>query len=133
MVIPEPLRREMIEHARAGAPEEVCGILATTDGEAKKLFRVTNAEHSPRFYVMDSQEQLQALMEIDHLSLEAGAVYHSHPASEPRPSPTDIELAKWPGTVFVIVSLANPQEPEIRGWRIEDGVVSEEPLETTAG
>lgn len=119
-------------HAREGTPQEVCGILARdADGRVCKAYRITNTEHSPRFYVMDSQEQLRALLDIDDYDLEVAAVYHSHPATEPRPSRTDIELAKWPGVQFLIVSLADPDKPETRLWSIEDGVVTEAELQVT--
>jgi len=125
VVIPSAILDEMVAHAREGSPEEVCGILAGTDGNVTRLYRITNAEHSPRLYLMDSQEQLQAMLDIDDRDLDLTAVYHSHPASPPRPSKTDIELAQWPGTAYVIVSLTNPEAPEIRGWQIESGGVSE--------
>jgi proteasome lid subunit RPN8/RPN11 len=43
------------------------------------------------------------------------AVYHSHPASAPIPSPTDLEWNFYPGTVSLIISLKQ-SEPEVRGW-----------------
>jgi proteasome lid subunit RPN8/RPN11 len=118
----------MVRHAREGAPEEVCGLLATDNGRVVKQYRITNAEHSPRFYVMDSAEQLKAVLEIDDRGWDVGAIYHSHPASEPRPSDTDIRLAKWPGTLFIIVSLVDSESPEIRAWTIEDDAVTEASL-----
>jgi proteasome lid subunit RPN8/RPN11 len=78
---------------------------------------------------MDSEEQLKAVLEIDDEGWDIGAVYHSHPASEPRPSQTDIRLAQWPGTLFIIVSLANPEAPEIKAWSIEGGEVTESELQ----
>lgn len=130
MVIPKSLVDEIIAHARHGAPEEVCGILAgpAGDGAVSELHRITNSEHSRRLYVMDSQEQLRAIMDIDDRGLDVRAVYHSHPASEPRPSETDIKLAQWPGIEFLIVSLMNPDLPSLRSWTIENGEVSEVPV-----
>jgi [CysO sulfur-carrier protein]-S-L-cysteine hydrolase len=129
VVIPRRYVDEIVVHAREGAPEEVCGILARdAGGGICGLYRVTNVEHSPRFYVMDSQEQLKALLDIDNRELEVAAIYHSHPATEPRPSKTDIELAKWPGVEYVIVSLADPDKPELRVWTIEDGDVADSEL-----
>jgi len=125
VVIPRGFVDDMVSHARDGSPEEVCGILAGRDGQVSMLYRITNSEHSERFYVMDSQEHLRAQLDIDDRNLEVVGVYHSHPASEPRPSKTDIELARWPAPQYVIVSLRDPSEPEIRCWRIEDGNASE--------
>lgn len=108
-------------------------MLATRDGGVRELYRVTNAEHSPVFYVMDPQEQLRATLAIEDADMEVGAVYHSHTMTAPRPSETDVKLAQWPGAVFIIVSLANDLDPELRGWMIEDGQVTEEPLEVVDG
>jgi proteasome lid subunit RPN8/RPN11 len=105
-------------------------MLAGRPGQpVSRLYRITNVEHSPRFYVMDSQEQLKALLDIDARDLEMAAMYHSHPATEPRPSKTDIELAKWPGAGYLIVSLADPKNPELRLWTIEGGAVAESGLQ----
>lgn len=129
MVIPQRFIDEITSHAQAGSPEEVCGILARDSGGAIcRLYRITNGEHSPRFYVMDPREQLDAVLDIDDRGLEVAGVYHSHPATEPRPSATDIKLAQWPGIEYVIVSLRDPEYPEMRVWRIEDGAVSESDL-----
>ena len=57
------------------------------------------------------------------------AIYHSHTKSAPEPSQTDINLATYPDAVYLIVSLADPENPEIRGWWLRDGKVDEERLE----
>lgn len=128
MVIARRYVDEMVAHAREGAPEEVCGLLAGDGIHVLQVYRITNSEHSPRFFLMDSQEQLRAVLDIDDKGLDLMAVYHSHPATEPRPSQTDVELASWPGAQYVIVSLAPPDHPEIRSWRIEDEEVTESEL-----
>ena len=49
------------------------------------------------------------------------AVFHSHPASPPRPSRTDVEaIGLWEGRPYVILSL---RTGELAGWRIADGRV----------
>ncbi len=53
------------------------------------------------------------------------AIYHSHPASQPYPSPTDRAEAQWPFSYYVLVSLRSA-EPELRAFRIQgDGAVRE--------
>ena len=72
-------------------------------------------------------------MAIEDAGNEIGAIYHSHPRSEPVPSQTDINLAKWwPDPLYVIVGLEQP-EPDVRAWRIVDGTVSEAALEVDDG
>lgn len=130
MVIPQNFLDQMIEHAREGVPQEICGMIARdSNGSLRRLYRITNSEYSARFYRMDPQEQFDAMRDIDDRNWDVGVIYHSHPATEPRPSKTDIELAQWPGTFFVIVSLREPERPEVRAWSIEKGLVTEEQIE----
>ena len=49
---------------------------------------------------------------------------HQLPLPPPRPrdpSPTDIAHAFHPDSVYLIVSLATPDRPVVRGFRITDG------------
>jgi proteasome lid subunit RPN8/RPN11 len=56
-------------------------------------------------------------------------IYHSHTATEARPSRTDIGLAGEPGAHYVLVSTREPDQTEFRSFRIVDGEVTEEPVE----
>jgi proteasome lid subunit RPN8/RPN11 len=125
MRIPRELYEQIIEHARADAPNECVGLIATRDGDAVKLYRATNAAASPLRFEIDGSEQIRYHNDIEASGLELGAIYHSHTRTEPEPSQTDISFAAgWPGVLWVIVGLASP-EPEVRTWRIDDGQVTE--------
>ena len=128
MVIGRPLLEEMISHARAEAPNECCGMVAARGGEAVAVHRAVNAAASPLRYEIDGAEQYRIQMEIEDAGMELGAIYHSHTRSAPYPSQTDINLAFYPDSVYVIVGLAG-DEPEVRGFRIVDGDVREAELE----
>jgi proteasome lid subunit RPN8/RPN11 len=119
---------EMVEHARAEAPNECCGMVGSNDGHAVKVFRAENAAASPLRYEIDGAEQYRIQMEIDDAGLDLGAIYHSHTRSRPYPSQTDINLAFYPETLYVIVGLAG-DEPEVRAFQIRDGQVAEAELE----
>src|SRR5207244_3305822 len=80
---------EIVRHAREEMPNECCGIVATSDGAAVKVFRATNAEASPLRYSLDPNEQLRITNEIDASDWELGAIYHSHTRSKAYPSQTD--------------------------------------------
>ena len=56
-------------------------------------------------------------------------IYHSHTATEARPSRTDISLASEPDAHYVLVSTRDPETVEFRSFRIVDGEVTEEPVE----
>jgi proteasome lid subunit RPN8/RPN11 len=55
-------------------------------------------------------------------------IYHSHTATEAYPSRTDISYASEPDAHYVLVSTRDPDEYEVRSYRILDGVVTEEPV-----
>jgi len=118
---------QMVAHAREEAPNECCGMVASRNGEAVRVYRATNAAASPLRYEIDGGEQYRIQMAIDDDELDLGAIYHSHTRSDPYPSQTDINLAFYPDAVYVIVGLADA-EPEVRAFRIRDGRVSEAEL-----
>jgi len=128
MKLSRPLYDEMVEHARAEAPNECCGMVATSDGQAVKVYRAVNAAASPLRYEIDGAEQYRIQMDIDDAGHDLGAIYHSHTRSKPYPSQTDINLAFYPEALYVIVGLAG-EEPEVRAFQIRDGRVTEAELE----
>jgi proteasome lid subunit RPN8/RPN11 len=128
MVIASALLDEMIAHAREEAPNECCGMVASRGGEAVGVHRTVNAAASPLRYEIDGAEQYRIQMEIEDAGLDLGAIYHSHTRSAPYPSQTDINLAFYPDSLYLIVGLAEA-EPDVRAYRIVDGVVQEAELE----
>jgi proteasome lid subunit RPN8/RPN11 len=128
MKLSRALYDEMVEHARAEAPNECCGMVASSNGEAVKVYRAVNAAASPLRYEIDGAEQYRIQMDIDDAGNDLGAIYHSHTRSKPYPSQTDINLAFYPEALYVIVGLAG-DEPEVRAFQIRDGRVTEAELE----
>lgn len=130
LVLSRELAEEMIEHCRRGRPNEACGILATSNGEATKVFRMSNASASPMRYSLNPKEQFAVYKELDERGWELGGVFHSHTRTAPYPSPTDVREARE-DVPYVIVSLAQ-DPPEIKAYRIrkenwtdEDGLIEE--------
>ena len=125
---------EMIGHALQEDPNECCGLLAGQDGKVAKIFPATNAARSPFRYVIDSKELLRLfnLIEWGDHPWQVIGNYHSHTHSEAYPSPTDVREAHLgPEATYLLISLRNPQKPEIRAFHIDEssGTISEEPLE----
>jgi proteasome lid subunit RPN8/RPN11 len=127
MRIPQAMFDEMVSHARAEAPDECCGIIGTRDSEAVVLYRATNVHHSPLKYEIGSDELYRISKALDDDDLEVGVIYHSHTRSDPYPSQTDVNLAKYPDAVHVIVGVANG-EPDVRAYRIRDGEIADAEL-----
>ncbi|UCH86243.1 MAG: M67 family metallopeptidase [Dehalococcoidia bacterium] len=121
---------DMIAHARREAPIECCGVLGGKDGRVLKLYQATNAEQSRYCYNIEPQELFRINQECEENGWQFLAIYHSHPDSAAYPSPTDVRLAAlWPESLYFIVSLLSPENPEVRAFRIRDGVVTEEKIE----
>ena len=126
---------EMIEHSRLENPNECCGILAGTEGKVTKLYRIQNSTPSPYRYVMDPNEQLEAMKDADERSLDLMAFYHSHTHSPAYPSDTDIRMATesgWVDFCYVLVSLEDSSKPDVRFFDVSaDGNVNEEEAKIT--
>lgn len=130
MRIPHRIYDEMIEQAREEIPNECCGLIGGVDGEAKTLYKAKNSEASPLRYNLDPQDQFRIMSEMEERGEELAAIYHSHTASPAFPSQTDINLATYPDAIYLILSLAEGEEP-LKGFWIRDGEVSEAELEVT--
>ena len=120
----------MIEHSKSEDPNECCGILAGTNGNISKLYKIRNASPSPYRYVMDPQEMLTSIQDADENGIDLVAFYHSHTHSPAYPSETDTRMAVesgWVDFCYVLVSLEDDDKPVVRFYVIDsDGEVLEE-------
>jgi proteasome lid subunit RPN8/RPN11 len=139
MRIAQALIDEIVAHALEDAPNECCGMIAARDGHAVKVHRARNAAASPLRYEIDGMEQYRLQTEIEDAGLDLGAIYHSHTRSDPVPSQTDVNLARFgdtdlpafPGTLYVIVGVKDADTDDVRAWDIDaaTGTYTERPLE----
>jgi proteasome lid subunit RPN8/RPN11 len=124
VVIPAEVRSALVEHAEAEKPNEACGLLLLRDSVAERYVRGKNAGASPYRFELEVDPEVWFL-EDEGYEL---AVFHSHLSSPPRPSRTDVEnIGLWEGRPYVILSL---RTGEVAAWRIEDGRIEAEPLES---
>jgi proteasome lid subunit RPN8/RPN11 len=128
MRISQSLVDEIVAHAREDLPNECCGMVGGADGDAATVYRAENAEASPLRYSIDSKEQFRLMRAIEAAGEELAAIYHSHTKSPAYPSQTDVNLAGWPEAVYLIVSLADPDAPDLKGFWIRDGKIEEAEL-----
>jgi len=129
--VPLALMDEILVHAREEFPNECCGMVASKDGVAVKVFPAVNAAASPLRYEIDPMEQLKIEEEIWDAGWDLGVIYHSHTRSDPVPSETDRNLAFHPDSIYMIIGIAGydrdvaleEQKPaDVRGWYIRKGV-----------
>jgi [CysO sulfur-carrier protein]-S-L-cysteine hydrolase len=120
------LVERIVAHARRDFPNECCGMIAIRDGEAVAIHEATNVAASPLRFEVEGREIIRAQDAFEDDRAELGAIYHSHTRSEPYPSQTDVNFAAgWPGVEWLIVGLRRDEEPTVRSYLIEDGVVQE--------
>ena len=132
MKISRELVDEMVAHAREDVPNECCGMVGGRDGTAERVVRVENAAASPLRYEMDPQGQFDALKEIEADGGELLAIYHSHTKSAAYPSQTDVNQAQnWPEQVYVIVSLADSDAPDVKAFTLADLEIADAELDVT--
>ena len=121
---------EIIAHSLEERPNECCGMVAGTDGAATEVFRARNALASPFSFDMEPADQIGIYTTIEDRGEEILAIYHSHTKSPAEPSQQDRNQAKlWPDPVWLICSLADADEPVVRGWDMSSGDVREVQLE----
>ena len=97
-------------------------------GQPTRFLGLRNAAASPYRYLIDPDEQLRVMLQIDDADEVVWGIVHSHVASPPEPSATDVGLAAYPDALYLICSLAGAT-PVVRAWSIRDGAVSEVVLE----
>jgi len=142
--IPATLVQELIDHARAGAPDEACGLIigdgpAATGGRALRFEPTRNAAASPYRYEIHPDDLYRLTVATDDADEAFWGIVHSHTHTPAVPSPTDIGLAFYPDALYILVSLAEDEAdpatgvPSVRAWRIVDGLVHEVALAIVEG
>jgi proteasome lid subunit RPN8/RPN11 len=112
---------DMIAHAREQAPRECCGLLIGKADQVERNVRASNLDPRPTRYLIDPEDHFAAIREARSLGREVIGAYHSHPASAPVPSQTDLaEATSGSDFFYVIVSLVND---EVRAYQVQDGAV----------
>ena len=137
--LPAGIRAAIVAHARAEYPNEACGLVvgdgpAADGGTALRFEPTRNKSASPYRYEIHPEDLLRLTVATDDADEVFWAIVHSHTHTPAVPSPTDVGLAFYPESLYVLVSLSEDEEdaatgePSVRAWRILDGEVTEVPL-----
>ncbi len=109
---------QIIDHARAGKPEEICGIIRGRGLVAYEVIPGQNiADERVENYTVDPQTLLQQF-QFEETGEEMMGIYHSHPVSVAYPSATDAWNAYYPDSIYFICSLEFDDAPVIRAFRM---------------
>jgi proteasome lid subunit RPN8/RPN11 len=119
--VPPEVLRAILGHARRERPRECCGLLVGRGRRVAHAIAMRNvAETGTRFRIDDRAHiELRRLLRDWAPALDIVGVYHSHPASDARPSDTDIREALYPGWVHFIAGLTPPAA--VRAFEIRRG------------
>lgn len=116
--LPQRIYDAIIAHARAGKPEEICGVIRGRGLVADELIRGQNvATERIDNYAVD-EKTLLLQFKFEEAGDEMMGVYHSHPISVAYPSATDAWNAYYPDSIYFICSLEYDDAPTIRGFRM---------------
>ena len=123
---------KILEHSVKELPNEACGLIA---GEAKgddkiirKVYLLTNVDHSNEHFSLDPKEQLSAIKDMRSSGLVLLGNWHSHPKSPSFPSGEDKRLAYDSKASYLILSLADMKKPVLNSFRIKGEAVEKEEL-----
>ena len=123
---------KMLAHATRELPDEACGLIAGevqgTNKIVRKVYLLTNIDHSNEHFSMDPKEQLAAVKDMRANGLVPLGNWHSHPESPSRPSDEDKRLAYDSKASYMILSLMNIDEPVLNSFHIEGNVSNKEDL-----
>jgi proteasome lid subunit RPN8/RPN11 len=115
------VRATILEHCNTARPQEGCGLLlGQRDGSSATIMEAiatTNTRASPQHYEIAPEDVLAADRRARAAGWQLLGAWHSHPAGSAEPSTTDREEA-WPDWCYLIVGLAEPDQPELRAWRL---------------
>ena len=112
------------EHALKERPDEACGLLAGIDAddgtrEIKKVYLLTNIDHTNEHFSIDPKEQLAAVKDMRANGLVPLGNWHSHPESPSRPSDEDKRLANDSKASYLIISLQEEGNPVLNAFHVE--------------
>jgi [CysO sulfur-carrier protein]-S-L-cysteine hydrolase len=116
--VPAAVHDFIVAHARAGKPEEICGVVRGRGLLAYEAVAGRNiAAERIENYEVDPQTLLLQFA-FEDAGDEMMGIYHSHPVSVAYPSATDAWNAHYPECIYFICSLEFDDAPVIRAFRM---------------
>ncbi len=94
---------DIAAHARQAWPVECCGVLIGKASTIVETRPTANLAESPNRFLVDPKGHIEARRDARTRGLDVVGFYHSHPRSEPVPSPTDLAELAYPDCLHLIV------------------------------
>ena len=123
---------KILAHAVKELPDEACGLIAGTveggDKKIKRVYLLTNIDHSNEHFSLDPKEQLEAIKDMRKNGFVPLGNWHSHPESPSRPSVEDKRLAFDSKASYMILSLMDRENPVLNSFKITGDTAEKEEL-----
>lgn len=123
---------KILAHAESELPNEACGLIGGVVENGvkiiKKVYLLTNIDHSNEHFSLDPKEQLAAVKDMRAQGISPLGNWHSHPESPSRPSEEDKRLAYDSRASYMILSLMNRDEPVLNSFKISGSDAEKEEL-----
>lgn len=123
---------KILAHAESELPNEACGLIGGVVENGvkiiKKVYLLTNIDHSNEHFSLDPKEQLAAVKDMRAQGISPLGNWHSHPESPSRPSEEDKRLAYDSRASYMILSLMNRDEPVLNSFKINGSDAEKEEL-----
>jgi proteasome lid subunit RPN8/RPN11 len=112
----------LCRHAAEALPAECCGLLIGQPDEIDEAVPARNLARRPTRFLVHPEDHFAAIRAARARGAAVVGAYHSHPASAPVPSPTDLEASVDPALLHIIVSLQHGvAEVDTRAYRLHAG------------
>ena len=116
---------KMLAHCMGELPMEGCGLIGgVKEGDAwyvKRVYLMTNKDRDRAHFSMEPAEQFAAVRDIRAHGIELLGNFHSHPRSPAKLSGEDIRYACDSSLVYLVLSLAESQNPVLKAFRPGEG------------
>ncbi len=116
--LPRSIVNQLLELALSAPDREICGLIASLEGQPTRCYPVSNVANHPRSrFQLDPKQQIAAMRQMREQGETLFAIYHSHPNSPATPSITDIEQISYPDALTLIISLHTTGTLQMRAYR----------------
>ena len=124
---------KILKYAESELPDEACGliggeIIESGDKIIKKVYLLTNTDHSNEHFSMDPKEQFESIKDMRANGFVPLGNWHSHPESPSRPSEEDKRLAYDSKASYMILSLMDRENPVLNSFKIKGSDAEKEEL-----
>jgi proteasome lid subunit RPN8/RPN11 len=123
---------KLLSYAISKHPEEACGLVLGSvtcdEKQITEILFIENTDHSSEHFTISPSAQLSAVKYARANKLEILGNWHSHPFTPSRMSDEDLRLALDKNASYLILSLADMNNPILNSFSVTTGKSERENL-----